>query len=386
MKSQEKPKNLLDKSDNYWLRRYENKLLLELYVAYLEARKNGKRKTKDEQNFESNLMQNLITLRDALLNKTYHPSRGIAHVIHRPVIREIFAAPFVDRVAHHWVYDKIYDWWDKRFIYDSYSCRVGKGTLFGIKRLDTMVRRASHNYSQPTWVVKMDIQGYFMSLNRKKLYKRVIWGLDQQYENRTHLREYEILKFVIYEIIFDDPVIGVKKRDWPQAWKDLPKNKSLFFQEEGWGIVIGNLTSQLFSNIYLDMLDRYIKYTLGYKYYGRYVDDFFLVLNEKEMRDLSRSVEAIREFLRRMGLTLHPKKFYVQKIEKGASFIGGVIYPWHIDPSRRVKGNFRNALKQFGEGKNDATSIVSYMGHTVHLSHAEFERKIFKEIGWNELG
>lgn len=377
-----KPEKTLDEIDCYWLREYGNQLLLELYIAYLEARKNGKRATKDEQNFESNEIQNLIILRDALLNKTYRPSRGIAHVIHKPVIREIFAAPFVDRIVHHWVYDKIYDWWDKRFIYDSYSCRVGKGTLFGIKRLDTMVRRASHNYSQPTWVVKMDIQGYFMGLNHQKLYDRVIWGLNRQYEGRTHLREYEILKFVIQEIVFDNPVFGVKRRGWPRAWKDLPQNKSLFFQKEGSGIVIGNLTSQLFSNIYLDMLDRYIKYSLGHKYYGRYVDDFFLVLSADEMRNLSRDVEAIREFLRRMGLTLHPKKFYVQKIENGTSFIGGVVYPWHIDPSRRIKGNFRNTLRLFGEGKKDVSSVVAYMGHMVHLSHVQFEDKLFEEIGW----
>lgn len=372
----------MDEVDKQWLRSYANQLLTELYIAYLEARKNGKRATKDEQNFEANEMENLIMLRDALLDKTYRPSRGIAHIIHKPVIREIFAAPFVDRIVHHWIYNKIYKWWDARFIYDSYSCREGKGTLFGIRRLDKMIRRASRNYKKTTYVVKMDLQGYFMSIDRRKVYERVIWGLDKQYDGRTHLREYEILKFAISEIIFDDPVCGVKRRNWPKAWRNLPKNKSLFFQNEGFGIVIGNLTSQLFSNIYLDMLDRYIKYTLGYKYYGRYVDDFFLVLDEKEIRDFSKNVGAIREFLRRIGLTLHPKKFYVQKIEKGVSFIGGVIYPWHVDPSRRVKGNYQNALRRFIEGKNDTESIVSYMGHTVHFSHAKFEEYVLESVGW----
>ena len=372
----------LDKNDKQFLRKYENQLLSELYVAYLEARANGKRKTHDEQQFEVDEMLNIKKLCRRLITKTYKPSRGIAHVIHRPVIREIFAAPFVDRVVHHWIYDKIYKWWDRRFIYDAYSCREEKGTLMGIKRLDKMIRRASLNYTKPVWVVKMDIQGYFMSLDRKKLYDRVMWGLKKQYEGKENTSEFEILRHAIYEIIFDDPVEGVRRRGWPKRWAKLPKNKSLFFQPEGFGIVIGNLTSQLFSNIYLDQLDRYIKFTLGYKYYGRYVDDFYIIVDEKQLRRLSKDVYAIREFLKRLGLTLHPKKFYIQRVERGTQFLGGVVYPGHIQPSERIKRNYRRTLKTYARGKKPVDSMVSYAGHVVHLSHKEFERKIFEEVGW----
>ncbi|MBQ2695549.1 RNA-directed DNA polymerase [Candidatus Saccharibacteria bacterium] len=378
-------KQKIDDSLGQFLRKYENQLLAELYVAYLEARANGKRKTRDEQQFEVDEMLNLKILCKKLLDKTYQPSRGIAHIIHNPVIREIFAAPFVDRVVHHWIYDKIYEWWDKHFLYDAYSCREKKGTLMGIKRLDLMIRRASGNYARPVWVVKMDIQGYFMSLDRKKLYDRVIWGLDQQYVNKKHLKEYELLKYAIHEIIFDNPVEGVRRRGWPKQWKNLPRNKSLFWQPEGFGIVIGNLTSQLFSNIYLDQLDRYIYYTLGYKYYGRYVDDFFIVVNEEQMKHLMRDVEAIREYLRRMGLTLHPKKFYIQKMDKGTQFLGGVVYPGHIQPSERIKKNYTKAVKRYAKGKKLVDSIVSYMGHVVHLSHKEFERKVYEVVGWENV-
>lgn len=371
-----------DSIDRQWLREYKNQLLAELYIAYLEARRNGKRATANEQKFEANEMENLVMLRDDLLDKTYKPSRGTAHIIHDPVEREIFAAPFRDRIVHHWVYDKIYDWWDRRFIYDSYSCREGKGTLFGIKRLSKMIRSASNNYTRPTWVAKMDIQGYFMSINRKKLYDLVIVNLDKQYTGRTYTHEYELLKFAIGEIIFDDPVRGVKRHGWPEKWKNLPDNKSLFCQEEGFGIVIGNLTSQLFSNIFLDQLDRYIKYTLKYKYYGRYVDDFFIILSEEQLANFKNDVEAIREFLRRMGLTLHPKKFYIQKIERGVQFLGGIVYPHHIDPSKRIKRKFGKAIKTFTADENDIESIVSYLGYTVHLSHYQFNNKIFDLVGW----
>ena len=87
--------------DKEWLRKFENRLLFALYVAYLEARKGGKRGTKDEHRFELNADENLIKLRDDILAKTYRPSRSTAHIIHNPVIREIFAATFRDRVVHH---------------------------------------------------------------------------------------------------------------------------------------------------------------------------------------------------------------------------------------------------------------------------------------------
>ena len=102
--------------DKEWLRKFENRLLFALYVAYLEARKGGKRGTKDEHRFELNADENLIKLRDDILAKTYRPSRSTAHIIHNPVIREIFAATFRDRVVHHLIFDTVYDWWDKRFI------------------------------------------------------------------------------------------------------------------------------------------------------------------------------------------------------------------------------------------------------------------------------
>ena len=376
---------LSELADKEFLRTYKNQLLIELYVAYLEARANGKRKTIDEQKFETNEMENLKILCDVLYNKQYKPARGVAHIIHNPVIREIFAAPFVDRVIHHWIYDKIYEWWDRHFIYDAYSCRVGKGTLKGIQRLDKMIRRASKNYTQTVWVVKMDISGYFMSIDRKLLYERVMWGLNRQYEGKTDTKEYELLKYAIKEVIFDDPVDGVKLRGYPKHWRRLPRNKSLLNQPPGKGIVIGNLTSQLFSNILLDMLDRYIKFDLGYKYYGRYVDDFFMVLNETEMKNLQRDIKAIRQFLRGLGLKLHPNKIYIQKMERGTQFLGGVVYPGHVQPSERIKRNYQKALRQFMKGTGTVESMRSYMGHVEHLAHYKFEQNIYKEVGWNKV-
>ena len=375
---------LLDLDDRQWLMRFENRLLFELYVAYLEARRGGKRGTFDEHKFEVNEFENLVDLRDTMLDKSYRPSRGTAHIIHNPVIREIFAASFRDRVVHHWMYDIVCDWWDRRFIEDSYSCREGKGTKYGIERLARHIQAVSNNYEREVWVIKLDIQGYFMSLPREKLYKRAMWGLDRQFAG-NYGRKYELMRFCWAQTIFDDPCRDVRKKGWPEDWANLPNSKSLFRQAPGVGIVIGNLTSQLLSNIYLDQLDRYIVYDLGWKHYGRYVDDFFIVVNEDELRRALDDVVAIEAFLRRLGLTLHPHKRTVQPASNGVDFLGGVVYPGRIYPGRRLTKNAKKAFREVMAGQRDPESVVSYLGHMKYFSSDKILAELFEKVGWKYI-
>lgn len=355
-------------------------LLVELNRAYVEARK-GKRKTEDEHIFEVNEIENLLNLRDAILERTYKPSRGIAFVTRKPVIREIFAAPFRDRIVHHFLYNAVADWWDRRLIYDCYSCRVGKGTWFGIKRAAKHMRRASDNYRKKAYIIKLDIQGYFMSLPRDKLFERVVWGLNKQFPERGKL--YEVLKYLWKQIIFDDPVKGVKRKGSPKDWRDLPRSKSLFCQPKGKGIVIGNLSSQLLSNIYLDQLDRFVNFTLGYKTYGRYVDDFYFIVPEEKYEQAKKDVRKIEEFLKEIGLVLHPRKRYFQEIHKGMAFLGVVIYPGRIVAGRRVMANFRRGVRDFSAGVKSDETIVSYLGFMKNLNGKKTVKRIFEEVGWD---
>lgn len=372
---------LINENDKKWLENPKNQLLFELNIAYNEARRGGKRGTFDEHKFEINEATNLVNLRDTLLDRTYRPSRGTAHIIYNPVIREIFAAPFRDRIIHHWIYNCVYDWWDRRFVIDSYSCREGKGTKYGIDRLAHHIRSLSDNYKKEIYVIKLDVQGYFMSLDREKLFKRAIWGLDQQFKNNKNWK-YHLLKFCWEQIIFDDPIKGVIKQGWPNDWKNLPRSKSLFYQPKGKGIVIGNLTSQLLSNIYLDQLDRYIIYDLGYKHYGRYVDDFYFLVEKENLEKAKNDIKAIERYLTRLGLTLHPKKRYIQPVSRGVPFVGAVVYPGRIYPSKRLVKNFRTAVHEVATGRRDPESIASYLGHLKYLKSDKLITKVFAEVGW----
>ncbi len=372
MMSVEWPKSKTEPFDK-WLYR-------ELFKAYLEARK-GKRTTTDEQMFEINDVENIMNLRDAIMNRTYEPGRGIAFVTRSPVIREIFAAPFRDRVVHHFLFNVVGDWWDKRLIYDCYSCRKGKGTWFGVKRAAKHIRKVSENYTKKAYIIKLDIRGYFMSLPRQALFERVVWGLDRQFSEKDEL--YRTARYLWGKVIFDDPTINIVKRGTRQDWIDLPRSKSLFYQLPGNGIVIGNLSSQLLSNIYLDKLDRYITIDLGYKNYGRYVDDFYIIVDEGKYGQAKDDILKIESFLRKeLKLKLHPQKRYCQDIERGMPFLGTVIYPRRIVAGKRVVQNFQQGVIEFENGMRDSETVVSYMGFMKNLNGKKKVGEVFGGAGW----
>lgn len=360
----------------------KNLLFAELYIAEQQARRGGKRKTYDTHTFEVNLYENLTRLRDALWNCEYRPSRGTAHVIFKPVQREIFAAPYVDRIVQHWVVDNIDPWWDHRLIADSYSCRLGKGTKYGIERLQHHILSASHNLEIPVVIAKLDISGYFMHINRQIMFDRVSWGLKQQFPDKNSKR-YKMLRHAIREIVFDDPVRGVKIQGSYEDWRGLPEDKSLFVQPPGQGMVIGNLTSQDFSNIYLDVLDRFVTITLGYKHYGRYVDDFYIVVPKDDLPQLKRDIKVIGAFLNGINLSLNHKKTRIIPWQQGVPFLGMVVKGHAILPGRRVVNNFSEAAYKLVSGSDKVESIISYLGLLCHCDSSRVTEKIFIKVGWD---
>jgi RNA-directed DNA polymerase len=151
----------------------------------------------------------------------------------------------------------------------------------------------------------------------------------------------------------------------------LPKNKSLFFSGNNCGLPIGNLTSQLFSNIYLDDFDHFIKRGLKFKYYGRYVDDFIIISDDK--KELKRSFNDIERYLKDgLGLRINKKKIYLQRFEKGVNFLGAIIKPYRIYVRNRIKSGFY--------GKVGESSIASYLGLLKHYNTYNLREKAFYSI------
>ena len=359
-----------------------------LYIAFIEARK-GKLNTVNQQKFEEDRDINLARLTDAVIGMYYRPGRGTAFVILEPVPREIFAAPFADRIIHHFLVMTVEDFWDKRLSPRSSSCRKNKGTLYGVRKLNSDLRKSTMNWHREAWVMKMDLLGYFMSLPREYLYSRVMWGLDKIYPEGGVI--YEISRFLWKEVLYDDPTDGVRLKGAVSDWNILPKQKSLFFQPLGRGIVIGNLTSQWVSNMALDTLDRYVYFDLECKYYGRYVDDFYLISENKN--DLLKMRDKITEFLIDIGIEVHPKKFYLQPASKGTPFLGVVSFPYRVVLNKRFAQNLwrlNMTIKEKGLGQEQLDSLMSYHGLALHHCHKKtfvriFGKDIFKDIKkWQE--
>jgi retron-type reverse transcriptase len=280
-------------------------------------------------------------LYDDINKGRYQPRRSIAFIVNKPVKREVFAADFRDRVVHHLIINKLTPLFEKTFIHDSYACRTGKGTHFGIQRVDRFIRQCSHNYSKDCYVLKLDVQGFFMHID-----KTILFGLVQQLiEQKYQQADKAVLLVLCKTIIYNDPTQECVVKSKRRQWQGLPNDKSLFHSIAGTGLPIGNLTSQVFANLYMNSFDHFIKHDLGVRYYGRYVDDFILVHDNKAY--LKSLVGIIQTYLKdNLKLTLHPKKIYLQHYSKGVQFLGAVIKPNRIYIANRTKGNFYQAIEK----------------------------------------
>ena len=260
------------------------------------------------------------------------------------VVREVFAADFRDRVVHHLIIRKLNPLFEKQFIYDSYACREGKGTHFGIRRLSGFIRACSDNYNRDCYVLKLDIEGFFMHINRKTLFERLRKFIEEKYREQDKGLIIELCEKVIFNDCTANCIIKGRRNDWV----DLPPSKSLFHSPPGCGLPIGNLTSQIFANFYLDAFDHFVKHDLGIRYYGRYVDDWVIVHPDKAY--LQALIPRLDRFLReQLGLNVHPRKIYLQHYSKGVAFLGAVVKPGRVYIKNRTKGNFYERIQQWNE-------------------------------------
>ena len=353
-------------------------LLTELILSYYCARAN-KRNTQAQIRFERDLISNLMRLYREIISRTYRVGRSMCFIVRRPVKREVFAASFRDRIVHHLLYRYLSPVFEPMFIHDSYSCRLGKGTLFGIERLEHHIRSVSRNFTRPCWVLKLDLEGYFMSIDRARLYDIVVTGLRSR---GKHLKaEYALMDHLLRQVIFNDPVRGCYRKGALSDWEGLPPSKSLFYAREGCGLPIGNLTSQLFSNIYLNVFDQFVKRELGCRHYGRYVDDFFVVGESPEW--LTSLLPRMSSFLREvLGLRIHPRKIYLQPCQRGVTFLGAVIKPGRRYPAERsvrlMHERIFTVLAHEPDPFRIRSVIHSYRGYLSHFDRNRF-RLIFPE-------
>lgn len=347
-----------------------DQLLLDLYRAYKDARRH-KRSKQDQLRFERYYERNLISLRDAILSRRYRPGPCKCFIIHDPKMREILAAQFRDRVVHHLLYNYVYKFLEVQFIRDSYSCIKGRGTHDGIFRLEEKICQVSCNYSRPCFILKLDIEGYFMHIDRNKLLL-LCEKMLLPYKDKM---DYALVGYLLETIISSDPLEGCIRVGAPSEWEGLPDKKSLFKSPPGKGLPIGNLTSQLFSNVYMDSFDKYM-YSISGTSYGRYVDDAYVVSPSKSF--LRRIIPQAKVYLREhLGLDLNMDKVAIYSAYRGVEFLGSFLKPFRKYVSNPCLARMNKRIVGLSKNKPMAVSnsVNSYLGITSHFAAYNIRKK-----------
>ena len=208
------------------------------------------------------------------------------------------------------------------------------------------MRSITHNYAKEAYILKLDISGYFMNMNTTILHNQ-IQKLQLVENTACSSFEKEVLDYLINEVIFTNPIHQCKINGNKELWKFIPNTKSLFHSPKGCGLPIGNLTSQIFGNIYLNDFDHWVKTDLGIKYYGRYVDDMYFMHNDKDF--LKQCILKVQEKMQTYGMLIHPKKIYLQHYTKGLEFLGRYIKPYRSYISNRTKNNFVKLIEKINK-------------------------------------
>ena len=363
-----------------------NKLLADLHQAYFDARRN-KRNKLYQKRFEANWERNLEKLCDELMTKTYHPLPSDCFVITDPKRREVFAAHFRDRIVHHLYFNYTHEIFERTFIQDSYSCIKGRGTHYGVNRLYQHILKESQNYTKPCYVLKMDIRGYFMNINRRKLLDLCLESLEKMGDHKVgkyrdvlwkDIIDLDFVKYLTKEIVLLDPTKGCRFIGPRTDWDELPHDKSLFHSPKGCGLPIGNLTSQLFSNVYLNVFDQFMKREMHCKHYGRYVDDFYVVSCDREW--LESIIQSIVGFLlSKLGLKIHEGKTQIMPINKGVEYLGGFVLPYRIYVSRATLQRMDEKLYLLEDERYIShinNALNSYCGVLSHWENYNMRRKM----------
>jgi retron-type reverse transcriptase len=289
--------------------------------------------------FNEKLMHYLAIIQSQLRNDSFEFGPYEFFKVKEKKMRSIANAPLKDRVVHWILYERLVMQWEKRFIHDTYGNLPRKGTHAAVKRLSDWARKPSLAHA-----LQIDIAKYFSSVNHSYLKKNIL-----RYEGDQKIRELLIN-------LVDSYHTGT-------AFDDLFNEETPYRNEINKGMPLGNLTSQIFANIYLNEFDHWIKEELKLKYYIRYVDD--LVVLGTSVAELQNIKEILLKKLLTYGLTVNPKKISITKTDAGISFLGYIVWPNHISAGKYVRKRISSVLKK-SNGKDIKQTLAAYNGIFTH--------------------
>jgi retron-type reverse transcriptase len=327
---------------------------------------NGKRNKKDVREFSMRLMDNIFSLHCDLVNHTYKHGGYQAFKINDPKPRDIHKATVRDRLLHHAIYRILYPFFDRTFISDSYSCRNEKGTHKAINQSRKYFHKVSRNNTKTCWVLKCDIKKFFANIDHE-----ILISILREYVPDKNIME--LLRNVIDS--FSSPPS-------PQPSPDYGRGGNIKT-----GLPLGNLTSQLLVNIYMNKFDQFMKHKIKAKYYIRYADDFVILSEDKKW--LENMIPEIRIFLwDKLKLELHPNKISIKTFYSGVDFLGMVNFSDYrilrTKTKRRVLKSIKSKKVLLDKGlvseKYFSQSLQSYLGILKHCNGQKIKNEIVAAI------
>ena len=361
-------------------------LMLDLYAAFICAKRH-KAKKPYVLHFERNMKENIESLCDDLWTRRYKPEPSTCFVIQRPKKREVFAAQFRDRIVHHLYYNYTHELFERTFIQDTYSCIPGRGTHYGIERMTQHIRQESHNWQRPCYALKIDIRGYFMHINRRRLLDIATASLTKMADHQANggmkwrdVIDMDFILWLTHEIVLLDPTDGCRRVGNISEWDDVDASKLMANAPADCGMPIGNLTSQLFSNVYMNPFDQMVKRLLHFLHYGRYVDDSATISSERQR--LTDAIPVMRDFLKdELCLDMHMGKTQIIDVRYGVEFLGAFIKPYRTYICNRSLSRIRQEaadVRHMGRGQAFRT-VNSLLGVMSHYSSYNLRREIFTQ-------
>jgi len=298
----------------------------------------GKKSKIDVQQFERNLMDHIVELNSELVNHTYRHGGYESFYVNDPKRRHIHKASVRDRLLHHAVYRILYPFFDKTFISDSYSCRDDKGSHKAISNFKKYALKVSKNHTRACWVLKCDIRKFFANIDHQILISIL----------RAHIPDQDIINLL-------ENIIGS------------------FHTENlhGVGLPLGNLTSQLFANVYLNHFDQWVKHSLKAEHYIRYADDFVFLSHDKNW--LESIIPKVTEFLTgSLKLSLHPDKLFLKTINSGVDFLGWI----HFSDHRVLRTKTKQRMLRNIKSSVSKESLQSYLGLLSHGNSIKLREQV----------
>lgn len=312
-----------------------------LHGCWLDAKRN-KSNSLRMQRFASDALTYLTSIQNRLRNRTYSFGPYKTFTIREKKFRDVVEAPMKDRIVHWMLYEYMLPIWEPKFINDTFGNLPGRGSHAAVERVASFTRRENSQ-----WVLQLDISKYFYSVSHAQLKSRVL----------QHIGDHDIRQIIIS--LVDSYRTG-------DNYDHLFAPDSLYRTNPNKGMPIGNLTSQLFANIYLNEFDHWLKETLQVKNYVRYVDDLVILGQSKEY--LQQICQLIINFLAAEGLAIHPKKIRLAPVTNGILFLGYVVWPTHISAGSYIRRRYHHTLRQHESGIYDRSqalnSYIAALGHT----------------------